>query len=126
MIELPTVIVARKAVKTKTASRLEAFISTFQPCVPAQARDWRMQLRAILMEFDANHTPWWSHWTEVFGRPGNWRELAPETQQRWIEARYEQVFTECDPARRPLLLIAKNEALASVGRQLPEDRTARP
>lgn len=123
MIDLPTVVAARKAVRVKKATRLEAFVNDFQPLDPESARTWRRELRALLIDIESENVPCWKHWTEVFGRPGNWRELAPETQQRWIGGRYDMLKRTPEWANRQILLsIARNEALASVGRSLGGDQ----
>lgn len=65
------------------------------------------------------------HWTEILGRPENWRELAPETQRAWVEQRYRSLAIEKHPDRGGSdvefmeLSAAKNSALASVGQPLP-------
>ena len=117
MIELPAHLAARHAVQRRRATALEKFVAKHQPDDVRAANRWRALLTEVLAEYSPQ--PWWGHWTEVFGRPSNWRELAPETQRSWVEMRYQQAVSH-DPVHRPLLTLARNEALASVGQSLPD------
>jgi hypothetical protein len=87
-------------------------------CHQTDDPNWRKRLTLVIASIEAEHTPWWKHWTEVFGQPGNWRDLSPETQRSWIVNRYDQLTME-HPGRGELLKRAKYEALASVGQILP-------
>ncbi len=111
-MKLPTLAEARRA----KPSALNTFIICAQPDDGTRHK-WRRQLQAVLDTVTAENVPTWKHWTEVFGRAGNWRELAPETQRRWLEGRYAALQGSMSDV---LLSRAMNEALASVGQSLPD------
>lgn len=67
------------------------------------------------------------HWTDILGRPENWRELAPETQRMWVDNRFKALAKKLHPDNPETgsemafrdLVAAKQAALANVGQPLP-------